>query len=675
MIIHSSTGPVPFLPAMPLSGVKTSHACKPTVPTAPRSLNAWNRFKKLYQPSSHSLKGKICSLSQSPSSKTLEEKTEILLEAFCSKEYSSLTKPLKKILNSLPPSEASQIIKKTVMLGFRKSQYNLLDRCLNLLSLNQLKNLAYYANKEFIDTKHAAQQMVKIFRQIEKHKFAWKKNSLNEEIVRHRPLIFNFFVNFINTITMAFNILEVGKEPGTYFETKYMLDIYWRFLTIPILIFQLLQLYFLNPLKTLGVVVVASIVGSIFFYCYVRWLKPCPQDLPNCINLTNEAKKGNIQPIFGRDAEIDALITLLSANTKTTRKSGISIARSGIGKTKLFEGLALRIAEGNVPKRFKNKIVIYLNCAKLIKSDSPFSLKDALQQILDKIGKYRDRFIICFDEVHNINTTEGHIGERFLSVLDTSSGSLPYCLAATTPEKYSQFIANGALVRRFQPIYLQELNKNDTLTVLRNQALHEAPEIEVSTEMLNAVYDLTSKEFPNEFQPSKSMHILSKTLAELKLLQKGWKFQPQLRKLNSEKEELASTFAQMQLDGTALDSKMAQDFLKNNEILDDSLKTIRQEIERQTHDYEQYKKLKKLRAHKEKAMYLLCKKIVQGCAKNKKIADSHQKLFIFTLYCGFPALDETLQSLIKEQHLKVKIDKEMIEEVIKAKIQQEIKPS
>src|SRR6185295_1104298 len=185
-------------------------------------------------------------------------------------------------------------------------------------------------------------------------------------------------------------------------------------------------------------------------------------------NLTDLASAGKIDPIIGRDNEIRRLMQIISRRTKN---NPVLIGEAGVGKTAIVEGFAQRVARGNVPEFLRDKEVISLDLGALVagtKYRGEFETR--IKALLKEIGRASNKYILFIDELHTLvgaGAAEGAIDASNLLKPALARGELR-AIGATTLKEYQKYIEkDGALERRFQPIYVQEPTVEDATAILR----------------------------------------------------------------------------------------------------------------------------------------------------------------------------------------------------------------
>lgn len=587
------------------------------------------------------------------------QKIAKVLEAIKSIDYSSLKSDLHKIIENMSDKERKFLLKKALREDFKKGQKFLGNQCMNLMTLKQLRSLAHFVSEEFKDVQTTAGKFNKVIQAIKKY---------NVEDPRVRPLkdskqfiLFRIFTNFFRTIAVAFNLLDLNKEPNTYFETKYMLDIYWRLLEIPIRLFKFIFQVIINPIISIPVMIVGTLVSAAALHVFKKIFHRCPDQLPYCRNLTDEIKNGTIKPVFGREKEIDEILESLAANNDIGRKHPLLIGKTGIGKTELMKGLALRLAKGEVPKALKGKKLFYVNSAELMKNANAFALKDPLEQIMHKLDNQQKKVILVFDEAHNLVDT---LGERFNTILDTSSNSLFYAIGITTPEKYKEKIEPALLDRRFKKMPVEEASEKQTRTILRSMNRQQAPEVEISNETLSAIYNQTKEKITKRHQPDKSIFVMSQALERVRHLQNGGEFDEEVRDLLAQKEDLASQLSNEKLHGISIQSKEVQEIISRLDSVEKEIEYKKQKINEAQKNSAIYIHLKKWREWHEQWLYTISEKIAEDAKKGRKSPDILEKIYLFNNFALIPQLDRYLSDFIEDHKIKTHVDEEMITQIV-----------
>ena len=249
-----------------------------------------------------------------------------------------------------------------------------------------------------------------------------------------------------------------------------------------------------------------------------------PEDNYDALNkygkdLVEEARKGNIDPVIGREKEIRRTIEILSRRTKN---NPVLIGEPGVGKTAVVEGLAQRILKGDVPENLKEKTIFSLDMGSLIAGAKyRGEFEERLKAVINEVDKSDGKIILFIDEIHNIvgaGSAEGAMDAGNLLKPKLARGDL-HCIGATTLDEYRKYIEkDAALERRFQKILVDEPSIEETISILRG--LKEKFEIHhgvrIADSALIACANLSARYISDRFLPDKAIDLMDEAAARIR---------------------------------------------------------------------------------------------------------------------------------------------------------------
>ncbi len=263
-------------------------------------------------------------------------------------------------------------------------------------------------------------------------------------------------------------------------------------------------------------------------------------------NLTDEAKKGKIDPVIGREEEIRRVLQVLSRRTKN---NPMLVGEPGVGKTAIVEGIAQRIVSGDVPEMLKDKQVVSLDVATLVAGTSyRGQFEERLKEIIKEVVESDGRIILFIDEIHQLigaGATTGSMDAANILKPELARGNL-HCIGATTLDEYQKHIEkDAALERRFQQVYVSEPSVEDTISILRG--LKERYEVHHGVKILDSAIvtaaELSDRYISDRFLPDKAIDLIDEAASKLRLQMDSMpeeldSIQRKIRQLEIEKQAL-----------------------------------------------------------------------------------------------------------------------------------------
>ncbi|MGX7202176.1 ATP-dependent chaperone ClpB [Enterococcus plantarum] len=289
------------------------------------------------------------------------------------------------------------------------------------------------------------------------------------------------------------------------------------------------------------------------------------------VDLVQQVKSGNQDPIIGRDEEIRDVIRILSRKTKN---NPVLIGEPGVGKTAIIEGLAQRIVRKDVPENLKDKTIFSLDMGALI-AGAKFrgEFEERLKAVLKEVKKSEGRIILFIDEIHNIvgaGKTEGSMDAGNLLKPMLARGEL-HLIGATTLDEYRQYMEKDkALERRFQKVLVKEPTVEDTISILRG--LKERFEIHHSVNIhdnaLVAAATLSDRYITDRFLPDKAIDLVDEASATIRV---------EMNSMPTELDQVTRRLMQLEIEEAALKKESDDASKKRLNALQEELADLREE--------------------------------------------------------------------------------------------------
>nr|WP_300003711.1 ATP-dependent chaperone ClpB [Tissierella sp.] len=291
------------------------------------------------------------------------------------------------------------------------------------------------------------------------------------------------------------------------------------------------------------------------------------------IDMVEQAKKGSMDPVIGRDSEIRSTIRILSRRTKN---NPVLIGEPGVGKTAIVEGLAQRIVNGDVPEGLKEKTIYSLDIGSLLAGAKyRGEFEERLKAVLEEIKESDGKIILFIDEIHNIvgaGKSEGSMDASNLLKPMLARGEL-HTIGATTLDEYRMYMEkDAAFERRFQKVQIKEPTVEDTISILRG--LKEKYEIHhgirISDSAVIAAAVLSDRYISDRFLPDKAIDLMDEASAMLRT---------EIDSMPSEVDEVRRRVLQLEIERAALKKETDEASKFRLEKLEKELQDSKEELD------------------------------------------------------------------------------------------------
>lgn len=580
----------------------------------------------------------------------------------------------KEELNALSIEALDELLSKLSYEIITTDSSKGLEAVLELIPKNKMEELLTHKGHSF-DIETVAKELSGALKNLECVLDAETKSKIPSKLEQMFKFVLSFFRNVIDTFLIAFTLYDIGKDPQSAWEASAMLDIYYKFFMLPTLVFLVFKIIF--PTITWPAVLLTS--GTLlaivtFLVLYVKYLRPCPDQLPHCeANFTKDVLEGKIRRIAGRGDEIERMLNQLSGSQKRLKKHILLVGDTGVGKTKLVQGLAERIESPHYNGPLKGKKIFQVSTSSLLQS-TYYGYADQTKYLLNRAGDL-NKVIFFFDEIHAAFKNDSNLSNFLKLILDKEDF---LCIAATTDKEFKKYIAgdefkeyltkvetkgevagfaedNGkmgknsensgdaAFLGRFEVIEVKPLEKEAVKEVLKEQAETYEPSLEVSEDALDEIISIVKLQPKKKSSPDAELSLFLKVASRAaRVLEPNW-CPRKVQQLKLKRESL--------LQACKKDFNLINPFSPSSLDFKKELEQVNEQIEKQQLELvkvqEWLKKFQNIQNVKKAYPFQIKKDVETVTAHKYKNETQNNRLFFDLLFLN-PAMAKALEE-VKEK--------------------------
>jgi ABC-type oligopeptide transport system ATPase subunit len=467
---------------------------------------------------------------------------------------------------------------------------------------------------------------------------------------RARSLIIHFVPNLINIFLGTFSLLDVHKNYTSAWDKYILIGIIYKFLVIPYALTKALEPFLVTPAKTYAVTAFILVSIGAFFACYQRFVKPLPDEILNCVNLTKKCEQGLIEAKV-RMPNLDELLSALLAGHHV-----VLVGKSGAGKTALVHQLVQLHQQGQLPEELSKKINYELDGGMLTANTGLNPAPAHIGRTCDQIKGCEEYIQIFIDEFFSLAQDNKLLTNIKKRLLENKPG--PQVIMAVTVQEYQQIIeedkkSGSTYRRRVKPIYIDSESDEQVELILDALEQKAQESVPIASGAISKVLELSKAEefLPGVGRPAKAKHIFE---AAVGLCKGAYNPHYVSEKLNQalQKREILKIHARKVQSGENLKAYHAE--CENITTQETMLATHKQQAQ----------KIKKLVVqHNQSKSHLGRLTHTLANHEQAQLDEETQKLYLLYEFYGINAMKTILEREIAEvrPHLAVQVDEALVQ--------------
>lgn len=560
---------------------------------------------------------------------------------------------LQRDLRQLKPEQLNQLLK-TVILDVNEQG---MDTLAQLLPLQPLQDAIRTEYPLHISALQSAKEMF----QKAQYFIHTTESKISPTLCTRLSGIFRSIISILESLLNAFGIADFFKPAdnaiASEFKAQKILMLLTLFTTMSTILIPLLGAEMASIILG-GTLLTISALSIIYPY-----IKPASAKLPRAENWSQQYREGNLLTSGGRKATLDEIAkTLISS--KLAKTHVMMIGKTGIGKTETAKAFVEAVERGDYPE-LKGKEIHYFNTAELLGSTEMFSnANKILSQISEAMGKHRENYILIFDEIHMACQKKENsvLSEQLKTLLDAGKENFPYVIGITTEEEFLReiYVNNAAFARRFKCIALENTDDVETIKILNNVFLKQAPTAFLAPDALQTLLQKTKMGLGQEAaQPGSSLKILSQCIKRIETPKKST-LAARIEKLRNQLQAIHSEAAVGHGNGIPLYSKPS-----NESQIQEKLQKLEIQFAKEQEELTRLQQDRVRLAKVKTDTYKSVLRVARTASTTLSNSDQKQcKAFLLQSHFLAPLLEKRIRTAAEKHGLKITLDADLIDEVI-----------